>query len=75
MKAAPSRDVESEASRVASTIASGLTTTVERKVLRALLLKTDGWMFCRGHVSDVKAKHIGAGVYDVRLVLRERGAR
>jgi len=70
MSAARARDVESEADRVAHALASGMTTSVDRKVLRALLLKTDGWMFCQGQMADIKSKHLGAGIYDVRLVLR-----
>lgn len=70
MSAARARDVESEADRVANALASGMTTSVDRKVLRALLLKTDGWMFCRGRMANIKSKHLGAGIYDVRLVLR-----
>ena len=44
--------------------------TVERKELRELLLYTDGTMMARGRLYTIKAKHVGAGVYDVRLVAR-----
>jgi hypothetical protein len=35
--------------------------------LRALLLQTGGQMLAGGHLYRIKAKHLGAGVHEVRL--------
>ena len=40
-------------------------TTVPTKVVRALLLKTDGQIMARGRLWEITAKSLGAGVYRV----------
>ena len=39
--------------------------TLTRKQLKSLLLKTDGSIICYGQLRDICSKHIGAGVYKV----------
>ena len=39
--------------------------TLTRKQLKSLLLKTDGSIICNGRLRDICSKHIGAGVYKV----------
>lgn len=59
-----------EAERVAQFLASMPAghTTVTRGQLRELLLRSDGTMMACGSLYNIRAKHIGAGVYSVRLV-------
>jgi hypothetical protein len=42
-------------------------TTMDKKDLRELLLATDGCIIACGVLYDIKAKHLGAGVYRVSL--------
>ncbi len=35
--------------------------------LKSLLLETGGSMICGGHLCEIRAKHIGAGVHKVTL--------
>lgn len=42
-------------------------TTVTRKVVRAIMLATDGQMMVAGHLREVKATPLAGGVYRVRL--------
>lgn len=43
------------------------TSTLEKDDLRSLMLETGGNMMCRGRLYDIEAKHLGAGVYRVKL--------
>lgn len=45
-------------------------TTVTRKVFRAALLSTGGWIMSRGRGWDIIGKHAGAGIYRVTLAQR-----
>lgn len=40
-------------------------TTTTRQVLREMLLKNEGCFIAAGHLWNIVAKHIGAGVYRV----------
>ena len=40
-------------------------TTMTKKPLRALLLRTDGVLLAQGYAWDILTHHIGAGVYRV----------
>jgi len=44
--------------------------TMDKKDLKELLLESEGWIMACGHMWDIKSKHIGAGVYRVKLKLR-----
>lgn len=44
--------------------------TMTRKELKETLLATDGWVMACGYLWDVKSKHLGAGVYSIRLEKR-----
>jgi len=46
--------------------------TMTKKDVRSLLLYTDGWMMSCGFSYDIESKHLGAGVYKVRLKARNR---
>lgn len=46
-------------------------TTCTTAVLRRLLLDNDGQVLARGRLSDIKSKHLGAGVYRVWLDVEE----
>lgn len=52
---------------ILNSLASGLTTTTDRKTLKALLESTGGWMMAQGHGCDIHTKHLGVGVYKVWL--------
>ena len=45
-------------------------TTVERKELKQILLDTDGQLMACGRLWDIESRHLGAGVY--RIKLKER---
>lgn len=49
--------------------------TVDRKRLRAFLEATGGEVLARGHLWDVKSKHLGAGMYKVQLRKRAYDAK
>lgn len=42
-------------------------TTMDKKDLKELLLSTEGRVIACGVLYDIKAKHLGAGVYQVTL--------
>jgi hypothetical protein len=44
-----------------------VSTTLDTPDLKSLLLETDGNIICGGHVCEIRAKHIGAGVHKVTL--------
>ena len=44
-----------------------------RAELRATLLATGGQLLARGHLWEIVAKHLGAGVYRVSLRLHKAG--
>lgn len=48
-------------------------TTMTRAELRATLLATGGQLLARGHLWEIVAKHLGAGVYRVSLRLHKAG--
>ena len=64
---AKAQAVDKEAERVANFLCSvvAANTTVTTAVLRALLLKYDGRLTCRGELREVKNKRVGPGVYRV----------
>lgn len=62
-------EVERVLDYLASTPVYG-NTTVTRAVLRALLLKTDGWIMSHGYQWNIVSKHVGAGIYRVTLEQR-----
>ena len=45
--------------------------TLYRRQLKKLMLQTGGSILCCGQLWDLKAEHLGAGVYRVRKKLRE----
>lgn len=45
----------------------GANITASKDELRKFLEQTGGSVLCRGHLLDVKSKHLGAGVYKVWL--------
>ncbi len=47
--------------------------TVERKDLKELLLETGGNIISCGVLWDIETKHLGAGVYRVRLKRYDHG--
>lgn len=53
----------------------GAHTTVNRAELRELLTTTGGQVLARGKLHDIKSRHLGAGIYQVRLKLDEPVAR
>lgn len=58
------------AQNILVTLASGLTTTCNRKELKALLESTGGWTMAQGYSCDIRSKHLGVGVYKVWLERR-----
>jgi len=46
-------------------LASGLTTTTDKKTLKKLLEDTGGWMMVQGYGCDIRSKHLGVGVYKI----------
>lgn len=66
--AARKAKTDTEARRVANVICSGQIATVERAVLKELLLNVGGSVMSRGVMCRVDSRHLGAGVYEVRLV-------
>lgn len=60
-----------EAAKAASWLAGNAagigSTTLDRADLKSLLLETGGTLICRGHLCDIRSKHLGAGVYKVTL--------
>jgi hypothetical protein len=50
---------------IINSLASGLTTTCDRKALKSLLESTGGWMMVQGYGCDIRSKHLGVGVYKV----------
>jgi hypothetical protein len=46
-------------------------TTMDRKDLKELLLETGGQTLACGRLWEIKAKHLGAGVYKVSLTREE----
>lgn len=59
--------VAAEANRTIDIIGSGMTTTVRRPVLAAMLEQTGGWFFWLGRKCTIKSKHLGVGVYSVSV--------
>jgi hypothetical protein len=45
--------------------------TTTRKVLKNILLGTEGWIMAHGLQYDIRSEHIGAGVYRLRLEERK----
>ena len=41
--------------------------TMTKKQLSDTLLATDGKVMATGHLRSIKSKHLGAGIYEVRL--------
>ena len=50
---------------ILNSLASGLTTTCNKKELKSLLESTGGWMMVQGYGCDIRSKHLGVGVYRV----------
>lgn len=48
-------------------IPGSASTTMDRKDLKAVLLKYDGRIMACGYMWDICSKHIGSGVYRVTL--------
>lgn len=44
--------------------------TVTSRLLKAILLYTEGWMCAQGVSYDIKSKYLGAGVYKLKLEVR-----
>lgn len=53
--------------QILNVLCGGLTTTCDRKALKALLLLTHGWTMAQGRSCNIRSKHLGAGVYKVWL--------
>lgn len=66
-----------EVNRVASYLASmpSGTSTLPTAGLRMLLTQTEGWMFARGVLCNIRAKSLGAGVHRVWLTPRRMEVR
>ena len=45
-------------------------TTVTKNILRELLLETNGTILAHGRLYSITSKHLGAGVYEIRLKAR-----
>lgn len=62
-----------EASRVANFLASmpSGTSTLNKADLHSLLMESGGMLMSGGYLYNIKATHLGAGVYKVRLELQE----
>jgi len=62
--------VKAEADRALNFLASMpkyAHTAVSREVLKEMLQSTDGEMLLRGGLWRIKSRHLGVGVYDVRV--------
>lgn len=46
--------------------------TLTRQELRSTLLATDGMVLACGRSWDIKSKHLGAGVYQIKLQLHSQ---
>lgn len=55
---------------ILNSLASGLTTTTDKKTLKSLLESTGGWMMVQGYGCDIRSKHLGVGVYKVWTEVR-----
>jgi hypothetical protein len=42
-----------------------MNTTVTTAVLKGVMLRTGGWILCRGRKLDIKYKHLGGGAYKI----------
>jgi hypothetical protein len=59
----PRRNIDAEASDLHARLNPSMVYTIDRPVLRALLLLTGGWIFYNGATYGLVSKHIGVGVY------------
>lgn len=70
-------EVIREAERILAFLASTPSgvSSAERPVVRQIMLSTSGEMLVHGEIFDIVARPLGAGVYQLSLLVRQTGRR